>query len=125
MHLVLLESALNKGEGGKLYTTNVPVVAQACPTLCDPTGCSPPGSSIHGNSQARILEWAAISLSNVMYIWLQLKIRYKVSHVKMLPFVRIFSKQNSDLYLNLNYEASKERGVNTRNSLKERNRTAG
>ena len=120
MHLVLLESALNKGEGGKLYTTNVPAVAQACPTLCDPMGCSPPGSSIRGNSQARILEWAAISLSSIMYIWLQLKIRYKVSHIKMLPFVRIFSKQNSDLYLNLNYEASKERGVNTRNSRKDK-----
>ena len=25
--------------------------------------CSPPGSSIHGLSQARILEWVAISLS--------------------------------------------------------------
>ena len=83
-------------------------------------GCSPPGSSVHGNSQARILEWAAISLSSIMYTWLQLKIRYKVSRVKMLPFVRIFSKQNSDLYINLNYEASKERCVNTRNSLKDK-----
>ena len=25
--------------------------------------CSPPGSSVHGSSQARILEWAAISFS--------------------------------------------------------------
>ena len=25
--------------------------------------CSPPGSSVHGISQARILEWAAISFS--------------------------------------------------------------
>ena len=29
--------------------------------LCDPTDCSPPGSSAHGISQARILEWVAIS----------------------------------------------------------------
>ena len=38
-------------------------VAQSCPTLCDPMGCSPPGSSVHGISQARILEWAAIFFS--------------------------------------------------------------
>ena len=36
-------------------------VAQSCPTLCDPMDCSPPGSSVHGISQARILEWVAIS----------------------------------------------------------------
>ena len=28
---------------------------------CDPMDCSPPGSSVHGISQARILEWVAIS----------------------------------------------------------------
>ena len=36
---------------------------QLCPTLCDPTDCSPPGSSVHGISQARIIEWVAISYS--------------------------------------------------------------
>ena len=39
------------------------LVAQSCPTLCDPTDCSPPGSSVHGILQARILEWVAISFS--------------------------------------------------------------
>ena len=38
-------------------------VTQSCPTLCDPMDCSPPGSSVHGISQARILEWVAISSS--------------------------------------------------------------
>ena len=33
---------------------------QSCPTLCDPMDCSPSGSSVHGISQARILEWVAI-----------------------------------------------------------------
>ena len=33
------------------------LVAQSCPTLCDPMGFSPPGSSVHGVLQARILEW--------------------------------------------------------------------
>ena len=32
--------------------------------LCDPMGCSPPGSSVHGISQARILEWVAIPFSS-------------------------------------------------------------
>ena len=31
--------------------------------LYDPMGCSPPGSSAQGISQARILEWVAISSS--------------------------------------------------------------
>ena len=33
------------------------LVAQSCPTLCNPMDCSPPGSSVCGASQARILEW--------------------------------------------------------------------
>ena len=32
-------------------------------TLCNPMVCSPPGSSVHGISQARTLEWVAISSS--------------------------------------------------------------
>ena len=32
------------------------LVAQLCPTLCDPIDCSPPGSSVHGIFQATILE---------------------------------------------------------------------
>ena len=38
-------------------------VAQSRPTLCEPMDCSLRGSSIHGISQARILEWVAISFS--------------------------------------------------------------
>ena len=30
------------------------LVAQSCPTLCDPVDCSPPGSSVHGVLQAEI-----------------------------------------------------------------------
>ena len=33
-------------------------------TLCNPMNCSLPGSSVHGISQARILEWIAISFSS-------------------------------------------------------------
>ena len=35
----------------------VVLVAQSCPTLCNPTDCSPPGSSVPGILQARTLEW--------------------------------------------------------------------
>ena len=31
--------------------------------FCDPMDCIPPGSSVHGISQARMLEWVAISFS--------------------------------------------------------------
>ena len=39
------------------------LVAKSCPTLCNPMHYSPPGCSDHGISQARILEWVAISIS--------------------------------------------------------------
>ena len=39
------------------------LVAQSCLTLCNPMDCCPQGSSLHGISQARILEWVAISFS--------------------------------------------------------------
>ena len=44
----------------------VPVCAlslQSYLTLCDPMDCSLPGSSVHGISQARILEWVAMPYS--------------------------------------------------------------
>ena len=54
---------------------------QSCPTLCDPIDGGPPGSPVPGILQARTLEWAAISFSNV---W---KWKGKVksfSHVQLL-----------------------------------------
>ena len=39
------------------------VLTQSFLTLADPMDCSLPGSSVHGISQARILEWVAISFS--------------------------------------------------------------
>ena len=35
--------------------------------FCDPMDCSPPGFSVHGISQARILEWVAISFYRGYY----------------------------------------------------------
>ena len=39
------------------------LVAQSCPTLCNPMDHSLTSSSVHGIFQARILEWVAISFS--------------------------------------------------------------
>ena len=36
------------------------LVAQSCPTLCDPMDCRPPGSLVHEILQARIMEWVAM-----------------------------------------------------------------
>ena len=49
-------------------------VAQSRPTLRDPMDCSLPGSSVHGISQAGVLEWVAIAFSKVsigawIYLW--------------------------------------------------------
>ena len=56
-------------------------VTQSCLTLSDPTVCSLPGSSIHGISQARILQWVAISFSSA-WKW---KVKVKsLSHLQLL-----------------------------------------
>ena len=39
------------------------LVVKSCLTLFDPMDHSPPGFSVHGVSQARILEWVTISFS--------------------------------------------------------------
>ena len=49
-------------EMGKVVVVKV-LIAQLCPTLCNPMDCSLPGSSVHGIFQARILEWVAIPFS--------------------------------------------------------------
>ena len=54
---------------------------QSCPTLCDPIDGSPPGSPVPGILQARILEWVAISSSN-LWKW---KVKGKsLSRVRLL-----------------------------------------
>ena len=42
-------------------------VTQSCPTLSDPMDCSLPGSSVHGISQAGVLEWGAIAGNKSYY----------------------------------------------------------
>ena len=45
------------------HNQSVNSVTQSSPTVCDPMDCSLPGSSIHGISQARVLEGVAMSFS--------------------------------------------------------------
>ena len=44
-------------------SSSVVLVAQSCPTLCNPRDSSPPGSSVHRILQAKILEWIDIPFS--------------------------------------------------------------
>ena len=65
---LVVESVTNGQWFKKSYFCNEAFVLsakllQSCLTLCDPMDCSPPGSSVHGISQARILELVSISSS--------------------------------------------------------------
>ena len=55
------------GDVVNAYLGGGSLVAKSCLILCDPMDCSPPVSSVHGVSQARIPEWAAISFSRHLY----------------------------------------------------------
>ena len=61
------QSDLNENQGWTwltdLWRWLKMLVTQSCLTLCDPMDCTLPGSSVHGISQARILECFAISFS--------------------------------------------------------------
>ena len=58
-------SLMSPSQAGAGATWEAPqvLVAQSCPTFCDPMDCSPPGSSVHRVLQARILKWVDISSS--------------------------------------------------------------
>ena len=59
-----MENSRNVGRVFESAESEVKVlVTPSCPAVCDLRDCSPPGSFLHGVSQARMLEWIAISLS--------------------------------------------------------------
>ena len=60
---VILLISLSGQNGNRHTCLCAHSVARLCPILGDPMNCSPPGSSVHGISQARILEWVTISSS--------------------------------------------------------------
>ena len=64
LYNIVVIFAIHQHESGACYTEwCCCLVAQSCPTLCDPVDCSLRGSSVPGILQARILEWVAISSS--------------------------------------------------------------
>ena len=63
-----MQNRSKKGSRGSMCS-----VTQSCLTLCDPMNCSPPASSVHGISQARLLEWVAISFSRGKFNTLEKK----------------------------------------------------
>ena len=74
-------------------------VAQSCLTLHDPMDCSLPGSSVHGIFQARVLEWGAITFSDMvlrMVIIQQRFLKVKLKHeILFLPHLRVQNKTAS------------------------------
>ena len=58
------EEQWGRDELGVWCSVQFSLVAQSCPTLCDPIDGSPPGSPVPGILQARTLEWVAISFSS-------------------------------------------------------------
>ena len=82
------------------------LVAQSCLTLCHPMDYSQPGSSVCGISQARILEWAAISSSSKESSWprdrtwvsrIDRWILYHLSHQNKLQSLNFLSPESSAL----------------------------
>ena len=60
------------------------LVAKSCLTLLDPMNYSPLGSSVHGISQARILEWVSISFFRNQ-TWVSCIVRRPLSHQTPTP----------------------------------------
>ena len=44
------------------------LVAQSCPTLCDPVGCSLPGPSVHGVSPGKNTALGSLSLLQQIFL---------------------------------------------------------
>ena len=74
-----LMSLMSPALAGRFFTTsatwevliafeskNESEVAQSCLTLFNPIDCSLPRSSVHGIFQATVLEWVAISFSELL-----------------------------------------------------------
>ena len=63
-------------------------VAQSCPTLFDPMDSSLPGSFAHRISQARGVEWVAISFSIITIIYYVIYIKH-LRAIKILDIVYV------------------------------------
>ena len=72
------------------------LVTQSCLILCNLMDYSPPGSSVHGNIPARILEWVAISFSNIKLHTIVQKPYPQISEKRLsLHFLQRLLKDNT------------------------------
>ena len=75
-------------------------VAQSSQTLCDPMDCSLPGFSIHGISQARVLEWVAISFSKLSSYTIYFPVMFKsFTIMRIIVFFYEFLLETRKSYL--------------------------
>ena len=65
-------------------------VAQSHPTLRNPMDCSLPGSSVHGTSQASVLEWVAIARRQALSMTWKEGIRIKRIIIKQRVVVLVW-----------------------------------
>ena len=78
-------------------------VAQSCLPLCDPMDCNLPGSPVHELFQARILEWVAISFSNIQRTYENTPTEKGSARLPLFPTVLPLNQSVS-------YRATKENG---------------
>ena len=70
-------------------------VTQLCPTLSNPMDCSPPASSIHGIFQARVLEWGAIAISDIIDLKIKSITRDMEGHYIMIMGLILRGRYNN------------------------------
>ena len=73
-----------------IFLLYVFLVAQLCLPFCNPMDYSQPDSSVHGIFQARILEWVAISFSNIIMLIAVLTCFNNTRNIKK-TFTKIYS----------------------------------
>ena len=83
------------------------VFAKLCLTLCNPMDSSPPYSSVHGISQARILEHIAISFSRNTGEWIAISFSKGSSWPRDQTRISCFGRLDS---LPLSYQGSPRTG---------------
>ena len=86
------------------------VVTKTCPILCNPMDCNQPGSSVCEISQARILEWVAISSSR-RPSWLRDQTRVSCTGTRILYLWATRDSLNVSLAL-INFPVNKASSLN-------------
>ena len=82
---------LHYSEGHLITPAAAAKSLQSCPTLCDPIDGSPPGSPVPGIFQARVLEWGAMALSELLLKPWVIKTISEVEN-SLLLFIYVFKQ---------------------------------